>query len=115
MNSNGTGTALRTGTPATASRAIAALADRECRCVRTICPFFTLASRESPGEVHLSPAMGTLLPASLQSTVGFPAAFTVLLAAGLRLRFVRRKSWDDLRLKYEEYPDPAIHALGLGR
>jgi hypothetical protein len=42
--------ALRTGRTVTASHTIAALADRACRGVRTICPIFTPASRKSPAR-----------------------------------------------------------------
>jgi hypothetical protein len=33
---------------------------------------------------------------------------------GIWLHF-RRDGWTDMRLKYEEAPDPAIHGLNLGR
>ena len=45
----------------------------------------------------------------------FAVELTVLLAVWARLHAVGEEGWGDLRLKYEESPDPAIHGLNLLR
>jgi hypothetical protein len=45
----------------------------------------------------------------------FVAVLAILLAGWVRLRAVRREGWGEMRLKYEELPDPAVHGLNLGK
>ena len=45
----------------------------------------------------------------------FVAVLTVLLVVWARLHAAREEGWGDLRLQYEESPDPAIHGLNLLR
>ena len=40
---------------------------------------------------------------------------TVLLAVWTSIHRVRRQSWAELHLKYEELPDPAVYGLNLLR
>jgi hypothetical protein len=32
-----------------------------------------------------------------------------------RIHAARREMWGELRLKYDEAPEPAVHGLGLGK
>jgi len=45
----------------------------------------------------------------------FVAAVVVMAAVWARMRRDRRDGWADVRLKYEEVPDPEIHGLNLLR
>ena len=61
------------------------------------------------------PMVTGILLISLYNPVAFCVVLALLLAAWTRVRAARREGWGDLRLKYEEAPDPAIHGLNLLR
>src|ERR1017187_9625956 len=74
----------------------------------------------APGAVparssHRAPQVNWLLLECLYHPALFAVALTVLLAIWARLHAAREEGWGDLRLKYEESPDPAIHGLNLLR
>jgi hypothetical protein len=45
----------------------------------------------------------------------FVPVLAALIAAWTRARALRREGWSDLRLKYGELPDRAVHGLNLLR
>jgi hypothetical protein len=57
----------------------------------------------------------TLLLAALYDDALFASMLSILLIAWWRIRRARRQGWTYLRLKYEEVPPPAVHALNLLR
>jgi hypothetical protein len=59
------------------------------------------------------PTVNWLLLECLYHPLLFAATLTVLLAAWMRLHAIRKDGWRDLRLLYEEMPDPEIHSLNL--
>jgi hypothetical protein len=61
------------------------------------------------------PTVNWLLLECVYHPAAFVVALTVLLAIWARLHAAREEGWGDLRLKYEESPDPAIHGLNLLR
>ena len=61
----------------------------------------------------LVPVTNWLLLECLYSAPTFVVVLTILLAGWRRLRAARREGWGELRLRYEEEPDPAIHGLNL--
>jgi hypothetical protein len=65
------------------------------------------------GLLVLVPMVNWLLLECLYSPAAFTVVLTVLLAAWARLHSARRDGWGELRLRYEEEPDPAIHGLNL--
>jgi hypothetical protein len=67
------------------------------------------------GLLIVLPTVNWLLLECLYHAALFAVALTVLLAIWARLHAAREEGWGDLRLKYEESPDPAIHALNLLR
>jgi hypothetical protein len=65
------------------------------------------------GIFGLLPAINGLLLASLYNRIVFLIVLTVFLAVWIRIHLSRREGWGELRLKYDEAPDPAIHGLNL--
>jgi hypothetical protein len=65
--------------------------------------------------VTFIPIVNAMLAASLFSAAGFTFVLALTTVAWRRIRTARRESWGELRLKYDEAPDPAIHGLGLGQ
>lgn len=65
------------------------------------------------GYLALLPAVSAILPACLYNGAMFAGALLVLPAAWVRVHAMRREGWGELRLRYEEAPDPAIHGLNL--
>jgi hypothetical protein len=61
----------------------------------------------------LLPIVNGLLLASLYNLIVFLVVLGVLVAAWIRIHLARRDGWGELRLKYDEAPDPAIHGLNL--
>lgn len=61
------------------------------------------------------PIVNWILLGCLYNELQFAAVFMALAAAWACVHSARRKSWTDLRLKYEEMPDPAVHSLNLLR
>jgi hypothetical protein len=59
------------------------------------------------------PMVNWLLLECLYHPAAFVVVLTILLAAWARLHATRRDGWRELRLLYEEAPDPAIHGLNL--
>jgi hypothetical protein len=67
------------------------------------------------GLLALLPVVNGLLLACLYHPWGFFAALTILLTAAARIHVARRESWGELRLKYDDVPEPAVNALNLLR
>jgi hypothetical protein len=63
--------------------------------------------------ITLVPVLNAALLAILYTPVAFVSVLAILITAASRARALRRES--QLRMKYEELPDPAIHALNLLR
>jgi hypothetical protein len=59
------------------------------------------------------PTANWLLLECLYHPAAFVVVLTILLAAWARLHATRRDGWRELRLLYEEAPEPAIHGLNL--
>lgn len=67
------------------------------------------------GVIMLVPVLQAVLLATLYHRIAYPAVLAGLTFAWTRARAARREGRTDLRLKYEELPDPAIHGLNLLR
>jgi hypothetical protein len=67
------------------------------------------------GLLVLLPMVNALMLACLYNRTAFAIVLIVLVAAWARIRTTRREGWGDLRLRYEEVPDPTIHTLNLLR
>jgi hypothetical protein len=67
------------------------------------------------GMVTAVPALNMILAAALFSGAGFTAVLAMTWVAWRRLHAARREAWGQLRLTYDEAPDPEVHGLGLGR
>jgi hypothetical protein len=61
----------------------------------------------------LLPAVNAILLACLYNRVWFAGVLLALMVVWLRIRHSRRKSWEELRMCYDEAPEPAIHSLHL--
>ena len=59
------------------------------------------------------PIVNALLLACIFQPAAFAAALIMLSLASMRLRTSRTEAWRELRLRYEEEPDPAVHTLNL--
>jgi hypothetical protein len=59
------------------------------------------------------PMVNAILLACLYNWVLFGVVFAALLAVGIRFHRSRREAWGEVRLRYEESPDPAVHTLNL--
>ena len=59
------------------------------------------------------PLASSALLACLYSPLAYGAALAILSLAWLRARALRRETWGEAALRYEDLPDPAIHGLGL--
>lgn len=57
----------------------------------------------------------TMLLGALYNDAWFASLLSLLLVAWWQIRHARRQGWVHLRLKYEEAPAPAVHALNLLR
>jgi hypothetical protein len=67
------------------------------------------------GLLVLLPIVNALLLACLYNRTAFAIVLVIVLAAWARIHAARREGWGELRLRYEEAPDPAIHTLNLLR
>ena len=67
------------------------------------------------GVITLVPVLQAVLLAALYNRVAYPAVLAAVAFAWTRARAARREGRSDLRLKYEELPDPAIQGLNLLR
>jgi hypothetical protein len=65
------------------------------------------------GLLAVLPAVSGILIACLYNWLAFLAVLAVLLVAWNRARDVRKETWGEIRLKYEESPEPTIQGLGL--
>jgi hypothetical protein len=72
-----------------------------------------IAAVQPFGLLALLPAVNAILLTSLYNLAMFAGVLLVLLAAWVRVHAMRRESWGELRLRYHEAPDPAIHGLNL--
>jgi hypothetical protein len=61
------------------------------------------------------PAVNGILLACLYNWFMFASVFLAVLAVGVHFYRSRRQAWGELRLRYDESPDPAIHSLNLLR
>ena len=67
------------------------------------------------GLLSLLPVVNAVLLACLYNWALFAGVFVVLAALCIRLHRARREGWAEMRLRYDEVPDPAIHSLNLSR
>jgi hypothetical protein len=67
------------------------------------------------GLLALLPVINAVLLACLYSPVLYTCVLLILLAVWVRLFRPRRQAWGELRLRFEEAPDPEIHTLNLLR
>jgi hypothetical protein len=65
------------------------------------------------GLLVLVPVTNWLMLECLYSPAAYAVVLIILLAGWARLHASRREGWGELRLRYEEEPDPAIHGLNL--
>ena len=72
-----------------------------------------IVSLQLLGLFVLFPIVNGILLACLYNPVAFAIVLIILVAVWARLHASRREGWGELRLKYEELPDPAIHGLNL--
>ena len=63
--------------------------------------------------IGLLPMVNAALLACLYNRAAYVGVLTVLLVAWARVHAWRRQGWGEMRLRYEEEPDPAIHSLNL--
>ena len=75
-------------------------------------PAWILAS-QFLGLLTLLPIVSAIMLACLYNRAGFLVVLAVLFAAWLRIRAMRKETWGEVSLRYEESPDPAIHGLDL--
>lgn len=67
------------------------------------------------GVITLVPVLQAVLLAALYNRIAYPGVLAAVIFAWTRARAARREGRTDLRLKYEELADPAIHGLNLLR
>jgi hypothetical protein len=67
------------------------------------------------GVITLVPVLQAILLATLYNRLAYPAVLATLIFAWTRARAARREADTDLRLRYEELPDPAVQGLNLLR
>jgi hypothetical protein len=65
------------------------------------------------GLLGLFPMVNGLLLLSLFNVFGYAVALAMLGSPWFAIHRSRRQSMGELRLKYEEAPDPAVHGLNL--
>ena len=65
--------------------------------------------------ITLVPLLNAVVLATLYTPLAVVPALAVLIAAWTRVHTLRREGQSELRLKYEELPDPAVHGLNLLR
>jgi hypothetical protein len=67
------------------------------------------------GLVTAIPILNLILAAALFSGAGFTFVLVMTWVGWRRIHAARREAWGELRLLYDEAPEPAIHGLGLGK
>ncbi len=65
------------------------------------------------GVITLVPVLNAVLLAVLYSPLAWTSVVVALSAGWTRVRVLRRETWAELRLQYEEAPEPAVRALSL--
>jgi hypothetical protein len=61
----------------------------------------------------LLPAVNAILLACLSNRLLFAAVLLVLIGVWAPMHVLRKQTQDDLRLRYDELPEPAVHSLNL--
>jgi hypothetical protein len=61
------------------------------------------------------PAICALFIASLSNAILYAVVVAILLPIWWHIHIVRRETWGETQLRYEEFPEPAIHSLELGK
>ena len=59
------------------------------------------------------PIVSGVMVACLYNWLAYVGVIAVLVTVWSRVHAVRREDWGQVRLQYEEFPDPDIHGLGL--
>jgi hypothetical protein len=67
----------------------------------------------SIGLIGVIGLLHSLLMAALYNAFFFVVLMAALFAAWLRVHQTRRDRWQEVRLKYEESPEPEVHGLNL--
>ena len=67
------------------------------------------------GLLGLLPMVNGLLLESLYRPILYGVLLTMIVGIWIHIHATRRDDWGEMRLKYEELPDPAIHGLNLLR
>ena len=69
------------------------------------------------GVITLVPVLQTLILATLYSppTSALVLVLCAVVAAWTRVHAVRREGWTELRIKFDETPEPAVNGLNLLR
>jgi hypothetical protein len=70
---------------------------------------------ELMGLLGLLPMVNGLMLESLYRPILYGVLLAILVAVWAQIHAARRDDWGEVRLKYEEEPDPAIHGLNLLR
>jgi hypothetical protein len=65
------------------------------------------------GLVTFIPIFNALMVVTLFSAAGFTVVLAIALFVWRRIHAARREAWAELRLIYDEAPDPAVHGLNL--
>jgi hypothetical protein len=65
------------------------------------------------GLIGALAALQSLLVSILFSAAKFTVTMAVLVPAWLHIRRQRRKGWSEIRLKFDELPEPAVSGLNL--
>ena len=72
-----------------------------------------IVALELLGLLALLPVVSGMMLACLYNWVAFLVVMTVLLWGWARVRAIRRETWGEVRLRYEDLPEPEIRGLGL--
>jgi hypothetical protein len=67
------------------------------------------------GLLTFLPVVNGILLACLYHPGAYLAVLALMLAAWARIRTSRREGWRELRLKYDDLPEPAVGGLNLFR
>jgi hypothetical protein len=65
--------------------------------------------------IALVPVLQALFLATVYNTLAYALVLSAVIAAGARVQALRRDGWAELRLQFDEVPEPAIHGLNLLR
>jgi hypothetical protein len=67
------------------------------------------------GLLTALPVVNAILLACLYNATAYVIVLALILTAWVRIRSARRESWGELRLKYDDLPEPVITGLNLSR